>query len=170
MLVVQLADYGTPTSAPSESGWAELREVERQAVLADPNAALATAIDLGEWSDIHPTNKTLLGERLAIGAQGKGLPMPVSATRSGDTVTVAFDGVEGSLESWSGAALAFELCGETQDSCRYVPGTASGTSVLLPMDGAPVTRVRHAWSDAPVVNVHDGRRIAIPGFEIALGE
>ena len=169
MLIVQLANYGAPTSKPVASGWAELREIERQSALADKNAALVTAIDLGEWSDIHPTNKVLLGQRLALAARGEQLPMPRDAAYSADVdgfLVVTFDGVEGALSSWSGAALAFEICGATQETCRFVTGTAADNSVLLPLDGQPVTRVRHAWSDAPLVNVHDARNIAIPGFEL----
>ncbi|QZH75691.1 MAG: sialate O-acetylesterase [Erythrobacter sp.] len=170
MLVVQLANYGEPSSVPVASGWAELREVERQAVLADPNAAIVTAIDLGEWSDIHPTNKVLLGQRLALAALGEALPQPVSAERIDGYVRVDFSGVEGALESWSGPPLAFELCGETQESCRFAAGFVRGNAVLLPLDDLPVTRVRHGWADAPVVNTFDARNIALPGFELAVSE
>ncbi|VVT01232.1 sialate O-acetylesterase [Erythrobacter sp. EC-HK427] len=170
VMVVQLANYGMPSSAPVASGWADLREIQRQAALADPNAALVTAIDLGEWSDIHPTNKVLLGERLAMAALGDAQPAPVSAQIADGLVRITFHGVEGGLESWSGPALAFELCGDTQAACRFASGRAHGTFVDLPLDGAPVTRIRHGWADAPVVNVHDGRGIAIPGFEIAVTE
>ena len=171
MLVVQLANYGKPSGAPGESGWADLREIERQAVLRDPNAALVTAIDLGEWSDIHPTNKVLLGERLAMAARGEALPTPVSATAPEGVspfYIVTFDGVEGALESWSGAALAFELCDEAPGSCRFRPGLAVRNTVLIPKDDRPATRIRHAWADAPVVNTHDARAISLPGFEIAV--
>ncbi|OYX67470.1 MAG: sialate O-acetylesterase [Sphingomonadales bacterium 32-64-17] len=174
MLVVQLAGYGEPTSRPGPSGWADLREIERKAAVADDNAALVTAIDLGEWSDIHPANKVLLGQRLALAAAGSPLPMPVSAQivpASADKpaeVAVRFSGVEGDLTSWSGAALGFELCGTSDESCAYVSGRAEGDSVFLPLDGRQVTRVRHAWADAPVVNVYDERKVAIPGFELAV--
>ncbi|AKH43246.1 sialate O-acetylesterase [Altererythrobacter atlanticus] len=176
MLVVQLAGYGTPSGKVGESGWAEIREIERLAVLADRNAALVTAIDLGEWSDIHPANKVLLGQRLALAARGEKMPMPVSArlvnpvAGSPGTVAVRFDGVATGLESWSGPALAFELCGEGKDSCRFAVGRAAGDTIFLPLDGKPVTRIRHGWSDAPVINTHDARNIAIPGFEMPVGD
>lgn len=170
VLVVQLANYGATASQPTESGWGALREDQRKAVAADANAALVASLDIGEPTDIHPANKVVLGQRLALAAQGKPMPMPLSAERSGNDVTVTFGGVEGSLESLSGAALAFELCGETQDTCRFAPGTASGNTVRLPANGRPVTRVRHAWADSPVVNTYDKRAIPVPGFEIAVSE
>jgi sialate O-acetylesterase len=38
--------------------------------------------------------------------------------------------------------------------------------MLIRSDGQPVTRVRYAWADAPVVNLFDGRPISIPTFEL----
>ena len=166
MLVVQLANYGPPTEQPVESGWAELRQKQLQAVQADANAALVTAIDIGERTDIHPANKVLLGERLALAAQGKPMPMPRVASVNNGTVTVEFQGVEGGLHAWSGRPLGVELCGEMQDSCRYVPAAVSGGTLLVMGDAKPATRVRYAWADSPVVNLFDGRALPLPGFEL----
>lgn len=166
VLVVQLANYGPVASRPGESGWASLREDQRQAVLADPNAALVTAIDIGDRTDIHPANKIELGRRLALAAQGEAMPMPARATLADDGVRVTFTGVEGGLQSWSGPPLGFELCGETPESCRFARAGIDGGSVLLRADGRPVTRVRYAWADSPVVNLYDSRPLPVPGFEL----
>jgi len=169
MLVVQLADYGQRVSQPSASGWADLREQQRRAVLADGNAALVTAIDLGEPADIHPANKNVLGRRLALAAQGIALPQPVGAKLEGGRIIVSFSGVEGDLRAYGGAqALGVELCGEAQDSCRFVVPVLEGSRMVITPDGLPATRVRHAWADAPVVNLFDARDIAMPGFELAI--
>ena len=170
MLVVQLANFGPTATEPVESGWAELRQKQLEAVEADANAALVTAIDLGERTDIHPTNKVTLGQRLALAAQGKPLPMPRSARIAGGQVVVEFDNVDGGLETWSGRALAFELCGASQESCRLVAGMAAGDRISLPFSGTAPTRVRYAWADSPVVNTYDARALPLPGFEIAVGE
>src|SRR4029453_74800 len=68
-LIVQLANYGAPPTAPVESGWAELREAQRLAVENDAHAGLAIAIDIGERYDIHPANKQQVGRRLARAAR-----------------------------------------------------------------------------------------------------
>lgn len=171
MLVVQLADYGRRVSQPVASGWAELREEQRQGVLADGNAALVTAIDIGEPSDIHPANKNVLGLRLAMAAQGVASPQPVSASREGDTITVSFSGVEGGLTAYGGLyALGVELCGDAQESCRYVIPALWGNKMLIAADGQPATRVRYAWADAPVVNLYDGRDLPVPGFELEIAQ
>ena len=168
MLVVQLANYGPPASKPVDSGWGQLRQKQLEAVVADDNAALVTAIDLGERTDIHPANKVTLGQRLALAAQGKAMPMPAAARRAPDgTIVVSFTGTEGDLASWSGAVLGFELCGTTQESCHFAAGTAAGSTVLLP-DDVQATRVRYAWADSPVVNTYDARSISLPGFELPI--
>ncbi|MHA6317663.1 sialate O-acetylesterase [Altererythrobacter sp. CAU 1778] len=168
MLVVQLADYGERQSQPVESGWAQLRQEQLDGVTADRNAALVTAIDIGEPTDIHPANKNVLGRRLAMAFEGKAMPMPKSATRAGDSVTVSFTGIEGGLQAHGGPyPLGVELCGAAGNSCRWVVAQIAGDSLVIPVaDGAPAARVRYLWSDAPVANLYDARDLPVPGFEL----
>lgn len=165
--IVQLANYGSPASAPVNSGWGHMRDVQRRIVMEDPQAWLATAIDLGERTDIHPANKLLLGQRLAMGALGQKLPMPVAAKRMADGVRVTFSGIEGGLHSWSSAeAIGFELC-DAGGTCRFAPAMADGDAVVIKGD-ARAMRVRYAWADSPVVNLFDGRSLPVPGFELPI--
>lgn len=169
MLVVQLANFGPPQIAPAYSGWAALREDQRQSVLADGNASLVTAIDLGERTDIHPANKVELGRRLARAAEGGNLPQPVSAAREGDSIRVRFSGVDGGLSAWSSPApLGFELCGSDQASCRYAAARIDGDSVMLAGDGKAASRVRYGWGDSPLVNLFDAQPLPVPGFELTV--
>jgi sialate O-acetylesterase len=170
MLVVQLANYGPVAERPSASGWAETRDIQLAAVEADDNAALIGALDIGERTDIHPANKTLLGDRLARAALGEAMPMPQSARLEGGTVTVTFSGVEDGLHVWSGPhPLGIELCGDMPDSCRYALARVDGDRLVVPSDGRAATRVRYAWADSPVVNLFDGRDLPVPGFELEIG-
>ena len=50
-----------------DSEWAALREAQRRVALKVPNAALAVAIDLGEWNDIHPLTKRTGKTYLPVG-------------------------------------------------------------------------------------------------------
>jgi len=169
MLMVQLADFGQRIAAPAGSGWAQTRDLQRRAAEADPNAALVSAIDLGEPTDIHPANKVVLGQRLALAAQGQTMPMPESARLAGDSIMIAFSGIEGGLRALSGPyPLGVELCGEGQDSCRYVAAALDEARMVVRTDGKPATRVRYAWADAPVVNLYDGRGLPVPGFELPI--
>ncbi|MCJ2187685.1 sialate O-acetylesterase [Novosphingobium beihaiensis] len=171
MLVVQIAGYGKPQIAPQDSATARLREEQREGVLGDRNAALVTAVDIGERIDIHPANKEVLGTRLAAAASGEALPQPVSATPVSGGVVVRFSGVEGALHSWGGkAVLSFELCAKTPDSCRFAAARADGDSVYLTGDGRPATRVRYGWADSPSLNLYDARPFPAPAFEMEIAK
>lgn len=166
MLVVQLADWGERRSAPGESGWAQLRDEQRLAVLADSNAALVTAIDIGEPTDIHPANKNDLGKRLADAFNGRAMPMPERAVRAGDAVTVSFAGLSGALVAQGGPyPLGVELCEAAPGTCRFVLPALEGNRMVIPVpQGMTPTRVRYAWADAPVVNLVDSGGMPLPGF------
>jgi sialate O-acetylesterase len=83
------------------------------------------------------------------------MPTPTHVAKLGEGYAVFMEGTGGRLHTWSGnRILGVELCGETQDSCRYAVAVAA--------------RVRYAWSDAPVVNLFDGRGLPIPGFELPI--
>jgi len=168
-LIVGLAGWGKPVAKPVESGWAALINEQRLGAQRDPHAALASAIDLGVPTDIHPPNKQEVGHRLAMAAKrivyGDSSspvgPMPVSAVRNGGGVVVTFDKPLQTLSG--GSAIAFELCGT---SCRYATATVHGNSVELRGDGQPVTRVHYAWADYPVVNLYDLDQLPAPVFEL----
>jgi len=164
--IVQLANYGPVQIAPVESGWGRVRDDERKVAAADPKAALVAAFDLGERSDIHPANKLTLGQRMALAALGKPMPMPVSAAAEGGDVRIKISGIEGGLHSWSGLeALGFELCA-AQGGCRFAHARVDGDSVVVSGDGKAAARVRYAWADSPIVNLFDGRQLPVPGFEL----
>jgi sialate O-acetylesterase len=170
-LIVGLAGWQNAASHPIESGWAALINEQRLATQRDPRMALASAIDLGELNDLHPPNKQDVGRRLALAAHaivyrdGGGIgPLPTSAAREGNAVVVTFTKP---LQVLSGAnANAFELCGPSAGSCRYADAQVRGNSVAIAADGQPVTRVRHAWADFPVINLYDLDLLPAPVFEI----
>jgi sialate O-acetylesterase len=68
-LYVQLASYMQDPTEPTESNWAELRQVQLECQNIIPHTAMITTIDVGEWNDIHPLNKKAVGKRLALAAR-----------------------------------------------------------------------------------------------------
>ena len=161
-LVVQLPGYGAAAKTPGRSGWAELREAEAQAVQADAHAALAVTLDVGDRFDIHPTQKTVVGERLARAARvaaygdtiAAGGPEAASATHSGNDIVIAFRHTAGGLITYSSdKAIGFETC--AGEVCTYADATVEGDRVVLKgRYAAGVTRVRYGWADAPFVNLY----------------
>lgn len=176
-LIVNLANFGPPSAAPRASGWAELREEQRLAAERDPNAAIVIAMDLGERQDIHPPNKQEVGRRLARAARALAYggnepasgPEVVAARRTQEGVVLEFKGVIGGLQTYSSRhATAFELCGETQQSCRWAAATAQGNRVVIADDGQPATRVRHGWGESPVTNLYDEAGLPAGPFEVPI--
>jgi sialate O-acetylesterase len=174
--VVQLAGYGPASTQPNESGWAKLREGQRLAVNADQNAGLAIAVDLGERTDVHPANKQEVARRLARAtrhvlykdaAPASG-PVPVSARRDGDAVSVEFTDITGKLVAYSAARpIGFETCGAAPGSCEYAEATLQGRRVLLTSANvSTATRVRYCWADSPVCTLYDEVPLPAGPFQI----
>ncbi len=174
-LIVQLPNYGKQPVTPTASGWASVRQAQRQAVAQDNNAALTVTIDLGDRDNVHPIKKREVGRRLALAARrlvyGEASvlagPVAASVARQGRDIAVVFQDVSGALASFSGAPTAFELCGETQASCTFVPARIVGNNVLLP-NAKSARRVRYCWGDSPVCTLTDATRIPAGPFELSL--
>ncbi len=156
-LYVQLANFMDVNYLPEESNWAELRDAQLSA-LSVPNTAMAVAIDLGEWNDIHPLNKKDLGERLALGAlklaYGEDIvysgPIYTSHTVKDNKIIVEFTHAGSGLISIDDEPLRrFEIAGPEG---RFVWANAkiNGNTVEVWNENIenPV-KVRYAWSDNP---------------------
>lgn len=169
VLVVGLANFGPPANAVVASGWAQLRNEQRHVADTVQGVTLVPTIDLGERLDIHPANKIELGHRLSRAAEGKPFPRVIDAVRHGRRIVVRFAGVTSAWAAWSSsAAIGFELCGATQESCRYVSGLPKDETVEIDSDGEPATRVRYAWADAPVINLFDAANLPVSSFEVPI--
>jgi sialate O-acetylesterase len=189
-LIVQLPNYGKLSSVPQESGWAELREAQRQAVAQDAHAGLAVTIDIGDAHNLHPTNKQDVGRRLALAARrviyGESIapsgPVAVSAVRAegalradraggtdgGVRVIVGFGDVEDHLVAFShDTPIGFELCGDAPQSCQFAEARIDGKNVVLASrNGAAATRVRYCWADSPICTLFDASGLPAGPLEI----
>ena len=176
-LIVQLSAFGTPVDKPVESGWARLRDVEAKVARADPHAAVATSIDVGDPTDVHPPQKNVVGERLARAARsmvyGEAVspsgPYPANIARDGQDLVVTFTDSDGGLKSYSSdTAIGFESC-TAANACRFAAGTIEGSAVRLSGANRPgVVKVRYAWSDAPFVNLFGANDLPAIPFERAI--
>ncbi|WP_413671472.1 sialate O-acetylesterase [Massilia cellulosiltytica] len=173
-LVVQLTSYGATATQPGASQWAELRAAQADTVAHDPHAGLAVTLDVGDRFDIHPTQKTVVGERLARAARAvaygaktaPGSPTAVAAARKGKDIVVTFRDTGGGLKTYSAdRAIGFEVC--AGKACRYADARVAGDRIVLPGAArAGVTRVRYAWADAPFVNLFGGDGLPAAPFQL----
>ena len=153
---VQLANFMPPDERPTDSNWAELRHQQLLA-LANPHTAMAVAIDVGEWNDLHPLNKKAVGERLALGAMavayGEDVPYSGPIYRSmevqGSRVILTFDHIYGGLEARVGPLRHFALAGSDGDF-RWARAEIVGDQVHVWHDDIlDPQAVRYAWADNP---------------------
>ncbi len=157
-LFVQLPGFMDYNYLPSESSWAQLRESQMKSLSVN-NTAMAVAIDLGEWNDIHPDNKKDVGERLALAAKklayGENIvysgPIFESATVQGNQITISFRQTGGVLVTQDGKEPSeFAIAGADK---KFVWANAkiSGDKIIVQSEEVENPRyVRYAWADNPV--------------------
>ena len=112
---------------------------------ADGNAGLAVTIDIGNRDDIHPTNKQDVGRgwraRRATWCMARRFRRPARSLcpRRGRVATsrVTLGDFDGDLLVIGARdPSGFELCGATQDSCRFVRAQLAGGGKVLLTDAA----------------------------------
>lgn len=157
-LFVQLPNFMEASYRPEESNWALMREAQASA-LSEPHTAMAVAIDLGEWNDIHPDNKKDVGLRLALAAEkevyGRKVvasgPLLQSAKVNGNAITITFKETGSGLVTNDGEAPGgFAIAGADKKFVWANARLESNTVVVWNDKIAQPLYVRYAWADNPV--------------------
>jgi sialate O-acetylesterase len=176
--IVQLASFMPVKSEPSDDPWPHLRESQRRFVRKDPHAGLAVAIDIGETDDIHPTDKTTVGRRLARWALAdvygkltlRGGPELDAADFTDGGVKLTFSQTGSGLRAFNGPPLlGFTLAGADG---VFHPANAKITgkdSLVVRSKAVPdPVHVRYAWQNNPAsANLRNQERLPASPFEIA---
>ena len=158
-LIVHLAGFMAPVDAPVQrSAWPEVRESQRVVARDLPNAALASAVDVGAADDVHPTDKQTVGARLALAAEelvygmdvvGSG-PTPAGTTFGDGRAVVTFESVGGGLRTSDGKPPGgFAVAGDDR-AWHAADAAIQGDTVVLTSSDVPnPVAVRYAWADNP---------------------
>lgn len=157
-IFVQLPGFQSFQYLPAQSNWALLREAQLK-TLSVPHTAMAVAIDLGEWNDIHPDNKKDVGERMALAAGNLSYrdtviysgPIFSSVIKNENKLVVHFEHVAGGLSTLDGEPPAsFAVAGQDK---KFIPAKAriEGNTVVVWNEKIDhPLYVRYAWADNPV--------------------
>lgn len=134
--------------------WPEFRDQQRRHTATLPNVGLAVTSDIGNATNVHPTNKRDIGKRLANWARRNvyqdtsvlACPLPTNATRTGNTVTIHFNEAGTALATSNAAAPAsLELAGADG---VFAAGTATISGADIIVTSASITtpvKVRYGW-------------------------
>ena len=157
-IFVQLPNFMEVQYLPSESQWAELRfgQLKSLSVL---NTAMAVAIDAGEWNDIHPLEKKVVGERLALAA-GKlaygndkivySGPVYKSSVKEADSIRIEFDHIGNGLVAKGGGDLdQFAISGADRKFVWAEARIQNNHVVVWSSEIKNPVYVRYAWADNP---------------------
>jgi sialate O-acetylesterase len=157
-LYVQLPGFMDYNYLPSESQWAELREAQLQS-LSVPNTAMAVAIDLGEWNDIHPDRKKEVGDRLALAAEkiayGENIvysgPIYQSSTIDSNKIVISFSNTGSGLITNDGEEPQELAIAGADKKFVWAKVKIEGDKVIVWSDKITDPKyVRYAWADDPV--------------------
>ncbi|MFT5142172.1 MAG: sialate O-acetylesterase [Rhodothermales bacterium] len=155
-LFVQLANFRAAKDEPSESDWAVLRE-SQSAALGLPNVGQAVITDIGEATDIHPTNKQDVGLRLSLAARHFAYGQEVvyagptyrGHRQDGSSIVIDYDHVGGGLEARRGPLAGFAVAG-SDGLFHWADARIEGETVVVSSpSGIPAVAVRYAWADNP---------------------
>jgi sialate O-acetylesterase len=119
------------------------------------NTGVVVITDIGNPTNIHPTNKQDVGRRLAMLAEGTNVsPSYRQFTREGDAIRIWFDNAGAALAIRGGGPLkGFQIAGP---GGQYVAATARVEGATVLVSGPGVTNpqsVRYAWDYDPDANL-----------------
>ncbi|HSY17417.1 MAG TPA: sialate O-acetylesterase [Candidatus Acidoferrales bacterium] len=170
--IVGLPRFMGHRSQPGADGWAELREAQALTGHTVKNAGLTVTVDTGEADSIHPKDKQMVGERLALcalaNAYGRKVawagPEYVSSTAVPDGLKLRFKNIDGGLVVKGERLGEFSVAGKDWQ-WHWADAKIDGDSVIVssPQVTAPVA-ARYAWQANPEATLYNGAGLPAAPF------
>lgn len=138
--------------------WPQFRNEQRKMLDIIPNSGMAICSDIGAKDDVHPTNKKVVGERLARWALNKNYkqnvvpsgPLPLHAKYINGKVVIIFQNMGKGLKTSTGEKLSgFSIDGKSE-----VEAVIGDSEIIIFTDKMP-SFVYYGWkpfSDGNLVN------------------
>jgi len=169
--IVSLPAFMQRRGQPGDDAWAELREAQAMTATAIHNSGLAVTIDTGEADSIHPKDKKVVGDRLALCAlanyyskavifQG---PTYASMERLTNAVKIHFTNADGGLVVKGDKPGEFSIAG-ADHQWHWADARIDGDAVLVSSESVPEpVAVRYAWQSNPLATLFNGAGLpAVP--------
>jgi sialate O-acetylesterase len=141
----------------------EIREAQLLTSQKVPHTAMVVLTDAGDANNIHPGNKQIVGERLALAARAVAYgekieysgPVYQSMKIKGQEVVLRFTHARSGLLAKDGPLKGFTIAGEDK---QFVPAEATIKGNTVEVTSEAVARpvaVRYGWSNVPDVNLYN---------------
>jgi sialate O-acetylesterase len=148
--------------------WPTFRNEQYELLHRIPHSGMAVSMDAGAQNDVHPTNKQVVGHRLALWAlhhAGKeplpSGPLPRKAVYANGKITIYFRYATSKLATADHALLTgFSLNGK--DACN---ATINGNKVVIETAVKP-ERVYYGWQPFTNANLVNSAALPAPCFAI----
>ncbi len=158
--------------APFRGQPPEIREAQFLTLSKSKNTAMAVTTDVGNASNIHPTQKEPVGQRLALAARALAYdekieysgPLYTSMTAQGDKIVISFTHTGSGLVAKDGELKGFTIAAADG---KFVPAKAEikGDTVVVAGEGVTEPKaVRYGWANVPDVNLFNKEGIPASPF------
>lgn len=155
-IFAQLSSY-KPTDKPEGDNWAIIREAQLKTWQNTNKTAMVITIDVGDVTNIHPTNKKTVGARFSIATQklvyNKNIessgPIFSKVSYKKSSAIISFSHAVKGLKSVRDTLSEFEICGK---DFLYKPakGIIVENKVKVWSDSVPKPiAVRYSWRNGP---------------------
>ncbi|HVM46713.1 MAG TPA: sialate O-acetylesterase [Candidatus Acidoferrum sp.] len=169
--IVSLPAFMHHQDQPTESNWAELREAQALTARHVPHCGLAVTIDIGDPDNIHPADKKIVGERLALCAlaehYGKNTPYQgptyKSLRRLPGALELRFDHADGGLVVKGDKPAEFSVAGKDR-KWHWAEARIQGDVIVVSSSEVPEPEAaRYAWQSFPTATLYNGAGLpAVP--------
>jgi sialate O-acetylesterase len=169
--IVSLPAFTHRKDAPGDDSWAELREAQAMTARSVANSGLAVAIDTGDPDNLHPKDKKVVGERLALCALARAYgenvvsagPTFTSAEAMPGAMRLHFKGADGGLVARGGAPGEFSVAGVDR-KWFWAEARIDGNEVVVSSPMVPDPKAaRYAWQSNPAATLYNGAGLpAVP--------
>ncbi len=150
-----------------------IREAQRLTLNNVQNTGMAITIDIGDSTNLHPTDKADVGYRLALNALYKTYghsnlvssgPLFKDLYVTGDTAHLSFDYVGSGLVAKGGQLSGFEIASA---DTHFIAATAViiNNQVLVYKPGSRVINVRYAWAPNPKATLYNKEGLPASPFK-----
>jgi sialate O-acetylesterase len=170
--IVSLPAFMHRRDQPGDDAWAELREAQALTAGKVKNSGLAVTIDTGDADSIHPKDKKVVGERLALCAlaqtYGKKIPDAGPTFTSVEPLPGAlklhFRHTDGGLAVKGDKLEEFAIAGKDRQ-WHWADARVEGDAIVVssPMVSNPQA-ARYAWQANPAATLFNGAGLPAAPF------